>query len=126
MFNTTYIEGSKNINHVKINAISGTLVKNYRKSFFLKCSMNGSIANFLFDAENPRIKVSYKFKGAIEEEEYRNGHYYSVYFKPVVVLQTMVLADGLLLNEIMWKEDFDEMYKFAEGLPLKEGGETND
>ena len=31
--------------------------------------------------------------------------------EPVVVLQVMLCGDGELLAEVMWKDDFDEIFK---------------
>lgn len=76
---------------IKINAVSGTLVKNCEKSFFYICNTKGPDANRLFDSEEPNIKMGYKFV-------------------KVVVLQTMVIDDGMLLSEVVRKEDFDKMF----------------
>ena len=32
-------------------------------------------------------------------------------FEPVVVIQTMILSDNHFLCEVMWKSDFDEIFK---------------
>ena len=38
------------------------------------------------------------------------GDYIYRYYKNVVVLQTMILANGILLNEVIWQDDFDNMF----------------
>lgn len=113
MFNSTYVRGGDTNNNIDINSVSGTLVKNYRNSFFYQCKEGTKGYDNLFDPENPRIYVS-SIKGAIKDEEYRSGHYYTVYYKPVVVLQSMILASGILLNEVIWKDDFDNMFENIE------------
>ena len=55
-----------------------------------------------------------KIKNAIEDKEWRGRDYYTVYYKPVVVLQSMILANGILLNEVIWKDDFDNMFENIE------------
>ena len=114
MFNSTYVRGGDTNNNIDINSVSGTLVKNYRNSFFYQCKEGTKGYDLLFDPENPRIYVSYKTKDAIKDEEYRCGRYYTVYYKQVVVLQSMILANGILLNEVIWKDDFDNMFENIE------------
>lgn len=78
-------------NSIKINAVSGTIVKNYRKSFILRFNMGSLMADHIL-SENPFIAKNYiKI--------------------PIVVLQVMLCGDKELLAEIMWKEDFDEIFK---------------
>lgn len=112
MFNSTYVRGGNttNNNNIEINSVTGTLVKNYRKSFFFKCKEGSNEADRLFDPEKPRIYVSYGTKGAIKDSEYRGSNTYTIYYKNVVVLQTMILANGMLLNEVIWQDDFDNMF----------------
>ena len=87
MFNT-YDTGDTN---VKINAISGTIVKNYKDSFMEYIILGSGISNKLFD-KNPT---------------FYNGHYY----KPVVVLQAMMCGEKSVLCELMWKKDFDKLFE---------------
>lgn len=78
-------------NSIKINAVSGTIVKNYRKSFILRFNMGSLMADHIL-SENPFIEKNYiKI--------------------PIVVLQVMLCGDKELLAEIMWKENFDEIFK---------------
>lgn len=79
-------------NSININAVSGTIVKNYRKSFILRFHMKSSMAENIL-SKNPLMRKN------IGEE------------KPVVVLQVMLCGDGELLAEVMWKDDFDEIFK---------------
>lgn len=78
-------------NSININAVSGTIVKNYRKSFILRFHMGSSMADCIL-SENPFIEKSYSKI-------------------PIVVLQVMLCGDGELLAEVMWKDDFDEIFK---------------
>lgn len=86
-------------NNLNINAISGTLVKNYDKSFFITFSKNSVMEDIVFST-NPRLKTG--------EYEYER----------IVVLQTMLLPENGYLCEIMWQSDFDEMFRLK--------GEQND
>lgn len=79
---------------VNINAVSGTIVKNYKDSFILRFHMQSIMADQLLD-KKPRLQK------------------YSEY-EPVVVLQVMLCGEQEFLAEIMWKEDFDKMYESQE------------
>ena len=95
-------------NSVKINAVSGTLVKNYKDSFFLRFGLMSELATELLSKE-PKMVKSRKTK------YFDNGHYMDSRTEteicPVVVLQTMLCGDGYVLCEIMWKDDFDKMFE---------------
>ena len=75
----------QNTQTVNINAVSGTMVKNYKDSFMLRFHMKSEIADTILD-KNPRLR-----EGNSRESRY----------KPIVVLQVMLcgeqelLADGL-------------------------------
>lgn len=80
-------------NSIKINAISGTIVKNYAKSFILRFHMKSQRADDLF-SESPYLKLYGKERS-------------------VVVLQVMLCGEQELLAEVMWKSDFDELFNTA-------------
>lgn len=79
-----------NSTNIKVNAVSGTIVKNYRESFFTRFQIGSEYAKKLL-FEEPKIDN-----------------------KKSVVIQCM-LAGGKNANEIiaevMWKDDFDEMFE---------------
>lgn len=76
---------------VHINAVSGTIVKNYEDSFILRFHMKSTMAEKLLDKE-PAL----------------NHHGKN---KPVVVLQVMLCGEQELLAEVMWKDDFDKIFE---------------
>ena len=95
MFNSySYRGGDTNI---KVNAVSGTIVKNFKESFFLRFEIGSRMECGLFDKE-PKIKRKH------EKYDYEVD-------RPVVVIQSMVIGDRLMLAEVMWKEDFDAMFE---------------
>ena len=116
----TYVRGggTTNNNNIEINSVTGTLIKNYRKSFFYKCKENSEEARMLFDPINPKIKVKKDTRNCIEERVWGGREYHSEYYKNVVVLQTMILANEMLLNEVIWQDDFDDM--FIAGRPNRD------
>ena len=90
MFNS-YRGGDTNI---KVNAVCGTLVKNYQKSFFVRFQLGSDFGEKLLDIY-PAIR-------------------YCDRYKPAVVIQCMC-AGGKngdeMIAEVMWKEDFDSMFE---------------
>ena len=86
MFNTF-----SNSQTVNINAVSGTIVKNYKDSFIVKFHTKSKMADTLLD-ENPRM--------------IKRGNY-----EDAVVLQVMLCGEQELMAEVMWKEDFDKMFE---------------
>lgn len=85
---------SSSNNSIKINAVSGTLTKNYKDSFIVRFYMNSKMAEQILSC-SPYICTN-----RLE--------------KPVVVLQVMLCADNELIAELMWKSDFDKMFKVEE------------
>lgn len=79
-----------------INAVSGTLVKTFKKSYFVTCEFGSYLARGLFDKEKPNLG-------------YQNTYSY-VRGKEVVVLQIMLCGENRLLAEIINKEDYDELF----------------
>ena len=73
----------------KINAVSGTLVKTFRKSFFKRFHMKSNMADHIFN----EIKPSLYYNSA-----------------EVVVLQVMLCGDNEFLAELIYKKDYDEIF----------------
>ena len=87
MFNSYSVQNPQT---VKINAVSGTIVKNYRDSIILRFHMKSRTADGLFNI-NPHIS-DYGRK------------------IPVIVLQVMLCGEQELLAEVMRKSDFNKMF----------------
>lgn len=101
MFNSySYRGGDTNI---KVNAVSGTMVKNFAKSFFLRFEIGSRMENKLFDKE-PKLQRKH------EDYDFDVD-------RPVVVIQSMIIGDKLMLAEVMWKEDFDAMFEDGKEQP---------
>lgn len=92
MFNSYNVSNPQTVN---VNAVSGTIIKNYKDSFILRFHIDSPMADRLFDKE-PRLK---------------DGPFRDSKCKPVVVLQVMLCGEQELMAEVMWKEDFDKMYE---------------
>ena len=102
-------------NYLKINAISGTLIKNHPKSIFVRAKKDSTI----FDPTNPRCLFP-KSKDGVRVE-YRQKHFTpglgwdlercEVKVKedvevPCVVLQAMIIGEDSFLCEIVTVDDF--------------------
>lgn len=91
MFNSYSADNSTRIN---VNAVCGTLVKNYQKSFFVRFQLGSDFGEKLLDV-NPSIR------------QYGEN-------RQVVVIQCMCAGgkDGNeMIAEVMWKKDFDSLYE---------------
>lgn len=86
---------------VNINAVGGTIIKNYKDSFMLAFKINSYMGEELL-CKNPTLTKKIKrYNNSWKEEEK----------EPVVVLQAMLCGEQELLAEVMWKEDFDKMFE---------------
>ena len=79
--------------NIKVNAVSGTLNKTFRKSFFKRFHKDSRTADYVFNVYKPRV------------EEYGNE---------IVVLQIMLCGDKEFLAELIYKEDYDEIFEELE------------
>ena len=102
-------------NYLKINAISGTLIKNHPKSIFVRAKANSTI----FDPTNPRCvfpKAETYMKTEYDRSNYITGmgwQYESRQVEakrdkevPCVVLQAMIIGEDSFLCEIVTLDDF--------------------
>ena len=102
-------------NYLKINAISGTLIKNHPKSIFVRASKNDTI----FDPTNPRCvfpKAETYMKTEYDRSHYVSGMGWQYESRkveakrdkevPCVVLQAMIIGEDSFLCEIVTADDF--------------------
>ena len=88
MFNT-YSSPTTNNTSIKVNAVSGTIVKNYNKSWFQRFHLKSQHAEEILrfpDNRNPYNRSKYD---------------------DVVVLQMMVCGDMEVIVELIKREDLD-------------------
>ena len=114
MFNSYSVDNSQSI---QINAVSGTIVKNYKDSFILRFHMKSPTAEALLDKEPKLVRE------IIKHGEYPRDWEEKV-IEPVVVLQLMLCGEQELLAEVMWKEDFDKMFEPQTESEVKDGNDT--
>ena len=87
-------------NNLKVNSISGLIIKTNPKSFFKAFDTHSEVAKSLL-SKNPQIE-EYRFNC------YGRREYFNI---EVVILQIMVCGDDRVIAEIMLKEDYDECLK---------------
>jgi len=94
MFNTnnTYSKSISN-NNLNINAINGTILKNYKDSFFLRFHLKSKVGETLLNKKPTLKQESYPYKDI-----------------DVVVIQMMMCGDMDVIAELILKEDFDKLY----------------
>jgi hypothetical protein len=104
-YNSSNTYSSKN--EVKINAVTGNILKNYQKSFFKRFKLESPVASGLFDEDQPYLSKYTKqyysqndYKGYNKEEK-----------RPVVIIQMMMCGESEVLAEIMWQDDFDKLFE---------------
>lgn len=88
MDSSSTARGGSADNNLEISAISGKVVKTQMKSKFIVCGKDSDA----FDFRNPNIK--FVSGGAWNERE-------------IVVLQAMIIGNGLFLCEVIDKRDFE-------------------
>lgn len=81
-------------NSIQINAVSGTMSKTFKNSYFIRFHQNSKVAERLFGRRSYRIE----------------GDNYNGRPVEVVVLQTMLCGDGEFLSEVIDKDDYCDMY----------------
>lgn len=89
MLNTYSIKGGSYSNTTRINAVSGTLVKNHPKSFFERFHLNSEYAKQALSSEPHIRETRYSPK------------------TPVIVLQIMVVGDMEVIAEIVRESEYD-------------------
>lgn len=105
MFDNYSRSNYNNPQTVNINAVGGTIIKNYRDSFMVRFNMKSKMGEALLCKDPTMTK---------RIERHSNNAYSSWeegINEPVVVLQVMLCGEQELLAEVMWKEDFDKMFE---------------
>ena len=85
------------VNHqsLRINAINGSILKNFKDSFFLRFHLKSPLSNKLL-SDRP----TYEILGVK---------------RPIVVLQLMLCGDMEVIAEVMFKEDYDKLFEEENG-----------
>ena len=98
-------------NSLKMNAISGTLTKTFKDSYFARFEQNSASEHFYFREDGPSriLRVEDYCFGKCECYDYK---FYEL--KEIVVLQVMLCSDKNYLVEAIDKEDYDKIFDIKE------------
>lgn len=94
-------------NNLKVNAVSGTLTKSNRYTFFVKIEKDSVMEYFYFREEKPSRIIEQSSYHYPDYERY-NRVYYKL--KEIVILQVMLMADSNYLVEAIDKEDYEKLF----------------
>lgn len=97
MFNTNVCTSNKQIVSTHVNAVSGNITKTYRNSFFRRFNLQSDLARTLLSNNQT---LSCRKKGDYSDKAYE-----------VEVIQMIVCGDMEVIAEVMFKEDYEEMFK---------------
>lgn len=89
------------ITKINVNAVSGTLVKTFRNSYFVRFHMKSTMAEYYFNEKQP-----YR----IEKEGYNSNIKIDI-----VIIQAMLCGNEEFLVEAIDKKDYDKMFEIKEG-----------
>lgn len=89
---TNRVSKSNTYNNLNINAITGTILKNYADSFFLRFNLRSELGQALLN-KSPRM----------QKEGYCAAD--------IVVIQIVICGDMEVIAEVIWKDDFDKLMK---------------
>ena len=98
-------------NNLKINAVSGTLTKTFKDSYFIRFEKGSPMEHFYFREDKPS-RITNK-RGSYcnykkEDEEKYGDYFYTL--REVIVLQVMLMSEDNYLVEAIDKEDYEKMF----------------
>lgn len=95
-----------NCQSVKINAVSGAILKNHPKSWFERFHLKSTRANKLLIEGGHKAQKSHQ-----KESEYQQGQYYTVRENDpdndIIVLQMVICGDMEVLAECVHRSDYE-------------------
>lgn len=99
MFNTSTYHAGNCTNNVKINAVTGAILKNHPKSWFERFNLKSRRADLLL------VEGGHKY--------YRDGYRYECYResdKDIVVLQMVICGDMEVMAELVYAKDYEMQF----------------
>lgn len=115
MLNSSSISHGGNASlNLKINAVSGSLIKNHAKSFFVKVNADSEEGQTLFSNSPmwPEREFGLSNGRMTKRQEDYDGSFYmdglgtkTGHWKPVQVLQAMILGDNNFFCEVVYEDD---------------------
>jgi len=108
MFNTSYYHAGNHTctNNVKINAVTGAILKNHPKSWFERFHLNSDRAKSLFKEGGHKATK----KEWHRDTYYRDGGYYREEDDPdrdITILQMVICGDMEVMAELVYTKDYN-------------------
>ena len=96
---SVFFGGSTNSTNIKVNAVSGGIIKNHANSYFLRFNLKSELSRTLLHPEPYREREpTWKEKEAYKKERYTE---LKVIKLPVEVLQLVVVGDMEVIAEVI-------------------------
>ena len=106
MFNSFYAEGSSYTSNVKVNAVTGAILKNHPKSWFERFNLNSDRANkLLTEGGHKGVDKEYR-ENSIPN---RPGYYVDTDNpdKDITILQMVICGDMEVMAELVYTKDYE-------------------
>ena len=98
-------------NNFKINDVSGTLQKTFRKSYYVRFEKGSVMEHFYFRENKPSRVVRESY---CRFDEYNECYNYYFKLEEIIALQVMLCGDNQYLVEAIDKKDYDEIFNILE------------
>ena len=108
MFNTYHAGNHTCTNSIKINAVTGAILKNHPKSWFERFNLNSDRAKTLFkEGGHKATKEVWQ-----RDSYYRDGGYYRTEDNPdkdITILQMVICGDMEVMAELVYTKDYNDL-----------------
>lgn len=108
MFNTSYYHAGNHTctNNVKINAVTGAILKNHPKSWFERFHLNSERAKSLFKEGGHQATKRECIKDSYERFGYRYDNVHDP-DKDITILQMVICGDMEVMAELVYTKDYN-------------------
>lgn len=106
MFNTSYYHAGNHTNNIKINAVTGAILKNHPKSWFERFNLNSERAKaLLIEGGHKGFDRNYH-----SSNDWHSTGYYTNDENPdkdITVLQMVICGDMEVMAELVYTKDYE-------------------
>jgi hypothetical protein len=103
MLNTSYYHAGNHTSNVKINAVTGAILKNHPKSWFERFNLNSNRAKqLLVEGGHSATKKEYKDNG-----RYLDSYNVANPDMNITVLQMVICGDMEVMAELVYTKDYE-------------------
>ena len=106
MFNTSYYHAGNHTNNIKINAVTGAILKNHPKSWFERFNLNSNRAKALLIEGGHK---GFDRNWHSPHDWHREGYYTDDENpdKDITVLQMVICGDMEVMAELVYTKDYE-------------------